>query len=203
MPPGDEADPEAIERAVRVLREGGVILYPTETFYALGANAEDPEAIERVRSLKGREGAKPFPLLVPDRATLAEWVEGIPPAAERLMDRFWPGPLTLVLKASRKARHAASAEGSVGVRLPAHPVAQALLRGFGSAVIATSANRSGRPSPRTLAEARSEIPRVEAVLDGGTLPGRLGSTVVDLTRTPPRLVRAGDLPPSEVWGALA
>ncbi len=177
---------DELRRAAAVLRRGGVLLYPTETVYGFGCDAANPAACELIGRLKGWAGARPMLVLVEDVAqaeTVARWA----PAARALAERYWPGPLTLVL--SDRA-----GEGTVGIRLSPHPVARALVRDLGRPLTSTSANRTGEPPPRTLADASWHGSRgPELALDGGPCPGRLGSTVVDCTGSRPRVIRRGDL----------
>jgi L-threonylcarbamoyladenylate synthase len=184
--------PAALGRAVEVLRAGGLVAFPTETFYGLGAAALDSAAVKAVFLVKGRAESKPVLVLVDSLemvARLAEVSEG----ARRLMARHWPGALTLVLP----ARPVLPAEltagtGTVGVRLSSHPVARGLVRALGGPVTAPSANPSGAAPPTTAAEVlRAFGGAIALVLDGGTTPGGQPSTVLDLSVEPPRVIRQG------------
>ncbi|MBI4227371.1 MAG: threonylcarbamoyl-AMP synthase, partial [Candidatus Omnitrophica bacterium] len=170
-----------------VLRQGGLVVFPTETVYGVGARADDPSAVARLCEAKGRPADKPLTLHLATveaaRAVPVEW----PPAAQALARRFWPGPLTLVLRRR-------GAAGTVGVRVPRHPVAAALLAAARVPVVASSANRSGQPAPTTAEAAAQALGgAVERVLDAG--PSAVGepSTVVDCSGTAPVIVRAGAL----------
>jgi L-threonylcarbamoyladenylate synthase len=198
-------DPEApdsgiIARAAAVLRAGGLVAFPTETVYGLGANALDPAACERIFIAKGRPANNPIIVhgagAVEARQVVADW----PDAAARLAARFWPGPLTLVLPKNAAVPDVVTAGGpTVAVRVPAHPVALALLRAAGIPIAAPSANRSGELSP-TRAEhvLRGLRDRIDILLDGGPTPGGVESTVLDLSRSPPRLLRPGLITPAEI-----
>ncbi len=189
----ERPDAATIERAAEVLRAGGLVAFPTETVYGLGANALDPAAIARIYAAKGRPANNPLIVHVADVASARALVASWPDAAQRLAAEFWPGPLTLVLPKLARVPDAATAGlPAVGVRVPAHPVALALIRAAGVPVAAPSANRSTELSPVSAAHvARSLGERVDVILDGG--PARVGieSTVVDLTRERPRILRPG------------
>jgi L-threonylcarbamoyladenylate synthase len=185
--------PAVIARAAAVLRDGGLVAFPTETVYGLGAVALDAEAVGRIFAAKGRPAHNPLIVHVPDeagaRAVAGEW----PAAAALLAARFWPGPLTLVVPKAATVPDVVTAGGpTVAVRVPAHPVALALLRAAAVPVAAPSANRSTQLSP-TRAEhvLRDLAGRIDLLLDGGPTVGGIESTVLDLTSTPPRLLRPG------------
>ena len=188
-----KADPAGIRHVSQVILQGGVASFPTETFYGLGADARNEEALQKIFQIKGREENKPLLLLVGDPDWLPGLVRSIPPLAERLMENFWPGPLTLVFEASpRLSALLTGGTGTIGVRLTPHPVAQALLAAVGRAITATSANLSGQPSASVAAEVfRALGNRVDAILDGGQTIGGLGSTVLDVSSPRPRIVRRG------------
>jgi L-threonylcarbamoyladenylate synthase len=186
-------DPAAIARAAAVLRAGGLVAFPTETVYGLGANALDAAAVDRIFAAKGRPAHNPLIVHVADeaaaRAVAGEW----PATASRLAARFWPGPLTLVVPKAAAVPAVVTAGGpTVAVRVSAHPVALALLRAAGVPVAAPSANRSAQLSP-TRAEhvLRGLAGRIDLILDGGPTAGGIESTVLDVTTTPPRLLRPG------------
>lgn len=184
---------EGVAEAARLLRDGGLVAFPTETFYGLGANAFDATAVSRVFRAKGRPADKPLLVLV-DSVAMAETVAAeIPVRARRLMSRYWPGPLTLILPARPALPLALTAgTGTIGLRVPGHPVARALVRAAGCPITAPSANLHGGPSPRTAAEVLAGLgDRVDVILDGGPTPGGPASTLLDLTAEPPRIVRRG------------
>src|SRR5262245_12966197 len=184
---------EAMADAARCLRAGGLVAFPTETFYGLGAAALDPRAVDGVFRAKGRPADKPLLVLVGSIAMAESVVAEIPPRARRLMDRHWPGPLTLILAARPALPPALTAStGTIGLRIPGHAVAAALVRAAGCPVTAPSANPHGAPSPRTAEEVLAGLGgRVDLVLDGGPTAGGPPSTLLDLTSPRPRLVRPG------------
>lgn len=200
---GSNAD--VFSRAVAALRRGDVIVFPTETFYGLGADALNPAAIDKILLLKGRSADNPIPLIVADRAMLERVVEEFPPMAQRLADRFWPGPLTLVLPA--KARLSApllNRDGGVGVRISSHPLARRLCRELGCPITATSANLSGQPPARTIAEALTYFSgRLTVYLDGGALAGKKGSTVVEVREGGLKIAREGEIGAAEIEACVA
>lgn len=184
-----------VAEAARLLREGGLVAFPTETVYGLGADATNPEAIARLNRVKGRPPEKPYSVHVHDIAQVAAYVERVPPKAARLMQRFWPGPLTIVLPA-RDGR-------TVGFRLPAHPLARAFLAACRVPVVAPSANRAGGPPPTDAAEVLAALPAgdVDGVLDGGPTPLGKESTVVEVIGDDVIIRRDGALSRAEVLAA--
>lgn len=188
--------PAALAAAVRVLREGGLVAFPTETFYGLGANALDPEAVARVFRAKGRPSDKPLLVLVDSLEMAGRVAAEIPAVARRLAARYWPGPLTLILPARPEVPGSLTAgTRTVGVRISGHPLARALVRAAGIPVTAPSANPHGGASPRTAGEVLAGLgDRLDLVLDGGPSPGGPPSTVLDVTVIPPRVLRAGAVP---------
>jgi L-threonylcarbamoyladenylate synthase len=199
----DHPDPAVVERAASLLQAGKLVIYPTDTLYALGALASDPRAAGRVRTAKGRDDRKPLPLIAADiwqaRAVCESW----PEVADRLAARFWPGPLTLVLVARPQVPTAVTADtGAVAVRIPGSALARRLCAAARVALVCTSANLSGAPAPTTCAEAVAGVGASAALaLDGG--PGRpLPSTIVDLTGDTPRLLRAGPVDWADVLEVL-
>ena len=189
----DAAPAAAISEAATALRAGGLVAFPTETFYGLGAAALQPAAVRRIFEIKGRPDDRPLLVLVDSVAMAAEVAREIPPRARALMERHWPGALTLVLPASpRVPREVTAGSGTVGVRLSAHPVARALVTALGGPVTAPSANPTGREPPTTAAEVVAYFgDRLALVLDGGPTPGGAPSTVLDVSVDPPRVIRAG------------
>src|SRR5262245_32236094 len=179
--------------AVAVLRSGGLVAFPTDTVYGLGGDASNPAAVKKIYEAKGRPSDHPVIVHVADAVQVANWTRDLPEIAHRLARRFWPGPLTLVLK---RARHVGDfvtgGQDTVAVRVPSHPVAQQLLRRFGAGIAAPSANRFGRVSATTAAHVRQEFgAAVECVLDGGEADVGIESTIVDLSGREPRLLRPG------------
>lgn len=182
--------------ALAALRRGDPVVYPTETFYGLGVRALSASAVAGVAALKGRDADKPIALIVRDVTMLARVVARIPAAAERLMARFWPGPLTLVLPARPDLPAPLTAGGEwIGVRVSSHPVAQALVAALDEPITATSANPGGAAPASDLAAARGYFgPRVAAYVDGGALAGGLGSTVLLVADDAARVIRRGATP---------
>jgi len=191
-------DEKALLEAVAVLKRGGVVAYPTETFYGLGADASDEKAVERVYALKGRELNKPLPLIIGDREIVNRLVEEIPETARKLMDAFWPGGLTIVFKASPFiVPRLTGGTGKIGIRISSNPIASRLSALLSRPLTATSANLSGEKecvSAREVLEFLGD--QVDAVVDGGATPGGKGSTIIDVTTDPPAVLRAGVIPPS-------
>jgi len=185
---------ESVMRAAGALvGAGGLVAFPTESFYGLGADALDPAAIARVFEVKGRPDDKPLLVLVDSIDMVTELAAAISDGARALMARHWPGALTLVLRASaRVPAGLTGGTGTIGVRLPAHAVARALVAAAARPVTAPSANPSAAPPPRTAADVRGYFDgRVGLILNGGTTAGGAGSTVLDCTVWPPRVLRQG------------
>ena len=182
-----------IQRAVEVLRAGGLVGVPTETVYGLGADASNELAVRRIFAAKGRPSTHPLIVHVASLALAREWALPLPPEAEALAHAFWPGPLTLIVKRSARATDAVTGgQDTVGLRVPRHPLALALLHAFGGGIAAPSANRFGRVSPTTARHVEAELgPDVDFVLDGGACEVGVESTIVDLSGEAPRLLRPG------------
>ena len=181
-----------IDAAVTRLRAGELVAFPTETVYGLGADARNPVALRKVYALKGRPATHPLILHLHSVDELASWAAEVPPMALRLAARFWPGPLTLVLRrAAGVADELTGGQDTIAVRVPAHPVARALLAAFGSGIAAPSANRYGRVSPTRAAHVREEFPQDLLVLEGGDCEVGLESTIVSLVSATPQLLRPG------------
>ena len=182
-----------IQRAVEILRAGGLVAFPTETVYGLGADAENATAVAQIFAAKGRPLGHPLIVHLGEVASLAAWARHIPSLAWRLAERFWPGPLTLILQ--RQPRLPDIVTGgleTVGLRVPSHPTAQALLRAFGGGVAAPSANRFGHVSPTTAEDVREELGHtVQYILTGAACEVGLESTIVDLSGTEPAILRPG------------
>lgn len=196
--------PEAVERALRVLRDGGLVAFPTDTVYGLGALAFEEQAVLRIYEAKGRGMEKAIPILLAGDEWLARVAASpFPSCAARLASRFWPGPLTILVDRHPELPEAISAASTVGVRVPAHPFSLTLLEAAGPMAV-TSANRSGAPSTSTASEVLADLEgRFDLLLDGGKTPGGKPSTVVDCTRTPPRILRSGPITLDEILEALA
>lgn len=206
-------DPAAIERAARILARGGLVAFPTETVYGLGANADDEAAVRAIFAAKGRPADHPVIVHVLDAAALDAWARDVPASARRLAATFWPGPLTLVLRRALRAKDVITGgQDTVGLRSPAHPWARALLAAFAGAdatraIVAPSANRFGRISPTTAAHVRGDLGEkpagsIDLILDGGACPVGIESTIVELSSGSPRLLRPGAITRGEIEAAL-
>ena len=195
-----KADPPGIEEAARIILQGGVEAFPTETFYGLAADALNERALQKIFRVKGRNENKPLPLIVADRSWIPGLVREISPLAGRLMEKFWPGPLTLVLEALPHLPAVLAAHtGKVGLRISSHPAAQSLARAVGRAITATSANLSGEPSISTAGEVFQALgEKLDAILDAGKTAGGMGSTVLDVSGTKPKILREGAISRQEL-----
>ena len=183
---------DEIDQAVEALREGEVVAFPTETVYGLGADAQNPDAVRRIFEMKGRPATHPLIIHIDQPRALERWALSVPPAAAALAERFWPGPLTLVLRRAPAVDLAITGgQDAVALRIPAHPVAQQLLRAFGSGIVAPSANRYGRISPTRPEHVREEFGSGLIVLDGGDCKIGLESTIVSCIEPVPRVLRPG------------
>ncbi len=193
-----------ITRAATLLKAGELVAFPTETVYGLGADASNPEAVRKVYAAKCRPADHPLIVHIADAVQLANWARDIPSAAHMLAKKFWPGPLTLVLKRNPQVPDAVTGgQDTVALRVPGHPVAQALLREFGGGLAAPSANRFGRVSATTAAHVREEFGNaVACVLDGGAADVGIESTIVDCSRDTPTLLRPGWITPQQIESAL-
>ena len=189
----ENPEDEALARAATVLRDGGLVAFPTETFYGLGAAASDPDAVRRVFHVKGRDGSKPLLLLVDSIAMAERLAVEVTPRARELMVSHWPGALTLVLRArAGLPRELTAGTGTIGVRLSSHPIARRLVSALGGPVTAPSANLEGAAPPTTAADVlRVFDGAIDLVLDGGATAGGPASTVVDVTAESPRVLRQG------------
>jgi L-threonylcarbamoyladenylate synthase len=192
------------EAAIETLRRGDVIVFPTETLYGLGADALNSEAVEKVFQLKGRDSRNPIPVLVADPEMLRSLVSEIPPLAQKLMDRFWPGPLTLVLPAREDVpKPLLNASSGIAVRISSQPIATQLLKTLGRPLTATSANPSGKEPARTLQEGKNYFSgKVNVFLDGGRLTSKSGSTVVEVVEAAIEIIREGDIAAFELRRVL-
>jgi L-threonylcarbamoyladenylate synthase len=196
------ADPKALRRAVGLLRGGGIVAFPTDTVYGVGVLAFDAEAIEQLYLAKGRETTKAIAVLVGGMADLDQIAGTMSPLARRLAQAFWPGPLTLVVPIHPDLPENLSPTATVGVRMPDHPAALELLSLAGP-LAATSANRSGEPSPSTAQAVLAQLEgRIPLILDGGTTPGGIASTVVNCTESDPVIVREGPISLEQLKMAL-
>ncbi len=191
-----ELNDETIARGAEILKRGGLLGIPTETVYGLGANALDADACRRIYEAKGRPQDNPLIIHIPDSSWLPRYCRSVPESAYRLADAFWPGPLTMILpKQDIVPMRTTGGLDTVGVRCPNHPVTLALIRAAGVPIAAPSGNTSGRPSPTTAADMMEDMDgKIDGVFDGGACSVGVESTIIDLTCTPPRLLRAGGLP---------
>ncbi len=196
------SDPAAIAQAVQKLGAGELVALPTETVYGLAADAHSDAAVAGIFALKGRPADHPLIVHVASGAQVADYAAEVPAFAQRLIDAFWPGPLTLILpRRPGVAKTAAGGQDSIGLRCPSHPVAQALMRAFGRGLAAPSANRFGRVSPSTAAHVQDEFGDALMVLDGGPCEVGIESTIVDCTRGAPVLLRPGCITPAQIEAA--
>ncbi len=195
---------ENIALGAQILRRGGLLGIPTETVYGLGANALDEDACRRIYEAKGRPQDNPLIIHVPDSSWLARYCREVPQSAYRLAEAFWPGPLTMILpKREIVPMRTTGGLDTVGVRCPNHPLTLALIRAADVPVAAPSGNTSGRPSPTSAADMMEDMDgKIDGVFDGGACSVGVESTIIDLTCTPPRLLRAGGLPLEELQRVL-
>jgi L-threonylcarbamoyladenylate synthase len=193
MPAGAGSPVAEVREAVAILGSGGIIAYPTETVYGLGADPENLSAVDRVKTLKGGSMDRLVLLVADSEERMRPWVVNVREPAVLLMRRFWPGPLTLVFEASDRLPGAVrNARGTVAFRVSPDPVCAALARAFGKPIVSTSANPAGREPARSAEEVRGYFPDgLDAVLDGGPRPGSAPSTLVDVRGDVPRLLRRG------------
>jgi L-threonylcarbamoyladenylate synthase len=193
-----------IARAARILRSGGLVAFPTETVYGLGADASSASAMAKLYAVKRRPADHPVIVHFASSDTAFGWAREVPESARKLAKAFWPGPLTLVLKRSQKAQDfVTGGQDTVGLRLPSHPLARELLQLFGRGVAAPSANRFGRVSPTTAAHVRADLGAdVDLVLEGGPTEVGIESTIVDLSGAAPVLLRPGRISRQELEQAL-
>jgi L-threonylcarbamoyladenylate synthase len=201
---GNAVDTTRVVEAAEVLAGGGVVVYPTETLYAIGVDALNDVALRRLAALKGRDPGKPIAVLVSDEVMLRRLVTTIPPHAAALMRRFWPGPLTIVLRARPALSPVLTGGGDgVGVRLSSHPTATALVRALGRPIAAPSANPAGRRPPTRIEEAEAYFSTlVDYYLAGGVLRGEPASTVADL-RGDLQVIREGAIGAGVLRASLA
>lgn len=200
--PIDPFQPESasLERVGDILRQGGIVAYPTETLYGLGVDPFNPDAMERLSHLKGRPGSMPVSVLVRDIEMLGQVVWVIPTKALRVIEALLPGPLTVVLQAKPHVPDPITGgTGKVGVRISTHPLMRHLFRYHASPFTTTSANPTGQPGATDARQVLDYFPQgIDCVLDGGPVPGGVESTVVDLSKDPPLILREGAIPESEI-----
>jgi L-threonylcarbamoyladenylate synthase len=199
-----QPDPAGIARAAAVLRAGGLVAFPTETVYGLGAHAMDPDAVRRIFAAKQRPAEDPLIVHVHDASLVGQLAAAVPPIVDVLAARFWPGPLTIVLRrASAVPLEVTAGLDTVAVRIPAHPIARALINAAGVPVAAPSANLFSRPSPTRAAHVLEDLDgRIDMVIDGGATTVGVESTVIDLTTSPPGILRPGAITLEMIRGLL-
>jgi L-threonylcarbamoyladenylate synthase len=195
-----QPDEEVIGQVVRILRDGGIVAFPTETFYGLGADARNEEAVEKIFRIKGRTARNPLSVIIGDDREVNLLIEAVPMAAQILMQRFWPGPLTIVFQAAPSlSRRLTAGTGKIGIRISSHPIAQLVAKRLAGPLTATSANPSGGVECSTTEEVIAAFgDRLDAVIDGGRTRGGLGSTIIDVTLSPPRILREGAIPQRDI-----
>ncbi len=198
----DSAHPEQVfSRCRDVIRAGGVIVYPTDTLYGLGADPKNPGAVRKLFTIKRRQAGQPILLLIKDSNEVPDWAAVITPRAEGLMKKFWPGPLTLVFKARPEVmEELTGGAGTIGLRVPGNALTRQLLASLGIALTGTSANISSMQNSRTAQEAAEAIGwMVDLVLDGGRTESNDPSTVVDVSADEPKVIREGAIPSGEIF----
>jgi L-threonylcarbamoyladenylate synthase len=194
--------PNVIQHALDILQTGGLVAFPTDTVYGLGASAFDGKAVESIYSAKDRPIEKAIPILIGDAEDINKVASEVPPMARKLAERFWPGPLTIILPKHLDLPESVSATNTVGVRVPDHIVAQSVLCAAGPMAV-TSANISGQPSPTTAKEVYTQLnSRIALIIDGGKTPGGVPSTVMDCTGSSPLILREGPISLEEVMSLI-
>jgi L-threonylcarbamoyladenylate synthase len=201
----ENPEAERIDEAVTLLKKGGVIAFPTETFYGLGADARDEAAIDKIFGIKGRDFKNPILVVIGDRDHLDAFAADIPENAQKLMDRFWPGPLTIVFRAATSVSPKLTAgSGKIGIRLTSHPIAMEISKRLGGPVTATSANLSAAPECSSAEQVLAQLEgRIDGLVDGGQTPGGKGSTIVDATVSPVKVLREGVIDAALIQDTLA
>lgn len=195
-----EPNQPLIFKAAQIIMAGGVVAYPTETFYGLGVDAFNVHAIERIYHIKKRDPSKPILVIIENQRHLKELVSDIPPVAKELIKRFWPGPLTIIFRASLKVPAILTGNtGTIGIRISSHPVASDLLRAVGRPITATSANISGQLGLVSALDVLKTFKNgLDLILDGGITQGKEGTTIVNIALDPPRIVREGVIPSKKI-----
>ncbi|MCD6319717.1 MAG: threonylcarbamoyl-AMP synthase [Candidatus Desulfofervidaceae bacterium] len=184
---------DGIEKAAAIIKKGGIIAYPTETFYGLGVNALDEKAVNKLFIVKKRPTSKPISILISDLNWLQKLVKRVPPVAEELISQYWPGPLTIVFEAAESVlKNLTAGTGKIAIRISSHPLAQRLVQLTSTPITATSANLFQMPPPISPEEIDEEIKRhIDAILNGGKTSGGMPSTIIDVTIQPPVILRKG------------
>ena len=191
----DNSEEKILTRAVEILAGGGIIAYPTETFYGLGADATNQKAIDKIFTIKGRDFKNPISLIIGKSNDIYSLVKNVPDSAEKLMAAFWPGALTIVFSASDKVSPLLTAgSGKIGLRVSSHPIALKIAQILKRPITATSANLSGAPECTRASEVAKQIgDKIDAIVDLGSTPGTAGSTIIDVTCNPPLILREGTI----------
>jgi L-threonylcarbamoyladenylate synthase len=190
---------QEIEKGVKILQNGGVIAFPTDTVYGLGADAFNAMAVEKIYEIKKRPKHRQFPLLIADVERLTSLTESIPGIAWFLARQFWPGGLTLVLSKAASLPAYLAIESTIAVRIPNHHVCLALIQNLGNPIIGTSANISGQPAALTAEEVEQQLGgKIDFIINGGKCPGGKESTIVDVARESPIILRQGIIPSAEI-----
>ena len=190
----NQSDDLHINQAIATLNGGGVVAFPTDTVYGVGVDPFQPEAVRKLYRIKGRPIDKPIPILVGSTDDVERVAQNLPPTFSQLAERFWPGGLTLIVEAKSLPPEVTAGGDTVGIRMPDHPLALALLQRFGGAIATTSANKSDEPPATSAEEVQSELGAlVGIILDGGQTATRIASTVLDLSVSPPQIRRQGGI----------
>jgi len=199
-----QPEEELIRQALRILQTGGVVVFPTETFYGLAVDAMNSNAVERIFKIKGRHFNSPIALIMGSKYNISNLLTEVPVAGQKLMQIFWPGPLTLLFPASlRTSPRLTAGTGKIGIRVSSHPIADSLANALNGPITATSANLSGATECNTAGEVLSDLgDHVDLVIDGGPTPGGRGSTFMDVTTTPPTCLREGAIPLCRIQDSL-
>jgi L-threonylcarbamoyladenylate synthase len=194
-PDADSSEEKILNRAVEILAGGGILAYPTETFYGLGVDSTNEKAINKIFTVKGRDFKNPISLIIRQKADAYSLVQEVPDTAEKLMSGFWPGALTIVFSASDKVSPLLTAQtGKIGLRVSSHPIAGKITEKIKRPLTATSANQSGMPECSSAPEVINQIgDRVDAIIDGGQTRGGKASTIIDVTCDPPIILREGTI----------
>ena len=198
-------EPEKIDEAVAILKNGGAIGFPTETFYGLGADARNEAAVAKIFDVKGRDFNNPILVVIGEPGDIDLFAQDIPAQARALMKRFWPGPVTILFRASAAVSPKLTAgSGKIGIRLTSHPIAREIARKLGGPLTATSANLSGATECSSAAEVLAQLEgKIDGIVDGGITPGGKGSTIVDATISPVKVLREGVIPAGLIQDTLS
>lgn len=191
---------DLIEQAANVLKQGGVIGYPTETVYGIGCNVFNTKAVDRIYTLKNRDRSKAMIIIAGDIVQISDLVDSIPESAEKLIENFWPGPLTIIFKASSRVKEFVYGKSkTVAVRIPESKICLELIKETGFPLVSTSANLSDQPTATTAQQVIDAFgEELDLVIDGGHTPEKIPSTLVDITRKPARIVRRGAISTLEI-----